>query len=240
MSCAVGSTWPSGGRRSTHSCVAVADGVREVRAAARDQRRVQRRRRSRPRRARRTTARRRSRSTPGGVVASRARETTERTCGPESSRARSASRDCGVRGRDGLAVAAGVAGDAADGHVDAEAGGGALFLGLAAPEAVLAVLAGPVAALDAAPGTRGTRRGPAPRARRGPRGARRPARRTARVWPSHAASSVQVSGPVKIRLETVSAAMGSSCERVSSGDSMGRSPGAGGGTPAPRARRRTI
>ena len=68
------------------------------------------------------------------------------------------------RGCDGLAVAARVAGDAADGHVDAEAGGGALFFGLAAPEAVLAVLAGPVAALDAAPGTRGTRRGPAPRA----------------------------------------------------------------------------
>ena len=52
------------------------------------------------------------------------------------------------RGCDGLAVAAGVAGDAADGHVDPEAGGGALFFGLAAPEAVLAVLAGPVAALE--------------------------------------------------------------------------------------------
>ena len=67
-------------------------------------------------------------------------------------RTRSVDRRCqatrGVRGADRLAVALGVAGDPADGHVDAEAGGGALLLGLAAPEAVLAVLAGPVAAVD--------------------------------------------------------------------------------------------
>ena len=55
---------------------------------------------------------------------------------------------------DGLAVAAGVAGDPTDGHVDAEAGGGALFFGLATPEAVLAVLAGPVAASVQRAGTR--------------------------------------------------------------------------------------
>ena len=57
---------------------------------------------------------------------------------------------CVLAGVDGLAVAAGVAGDPADGHVDAEAGGGALFFGLATPEAVLAVLARPVAAVGAA------------------------------------------------------------------------------------------
>src|SRR5262249_14772824 len=43
-------------------------------------------------------------------------------------------------------VALRVAGDAADRHVDPVAGGGALLLGLAAPEPVLAVLTGPVAA----------------------------------------------------------------------------------------------
>ena len=48
---------------------------------------------------------------------------------------------------DGLAVATRVAGDPTDRHVDAESGGGALFFGLGAPEAVLPVLAGPIAAL---------------------------------------------------------------------------------------------
>src|SRR5688500_18784186 len=49
---------------------------------------------------------------------------------------------------DGAAVALRVAGDPADGHVDPEPGGGALLLGLAAPEPVLTVLACPVAALE--------------------------------------------------------------------------------------------
>src|SRR5690349_10158012 len=49
-------------------------------------------------------------------------------------------------GLDGRAVALGVAGDAPDGHVDAVPGGGALLFGLATPEAVLAVLARPLAA----------------------------------------------------------------------------------------------
>src|SRR6266511_2102199 len=46
----------------------------------------------------------------------------------------------------------------ADGHVDAVPGGGALFLGLGAPEAVLPVLARPVAALphDGTRGAHGT------------------------------------------------------------------------------------
>ena len=52
----------------------------------------------------------------------------------------------GGAGLDGGAVALGVTGDASDGHVDAEPGGGALLFGLATPEAVLAVLAGPLAA----------------------------------------------------------------------------------------------
>ncbi len=41
-----------------------------------------------------------------------------------------------------------VAGNPADRHVDPEAGRGAVFLRLAAPESVLAVLTGPVAAVD--------------------------------------------------------------------------------------------
>src|SRR5262245_28879469 len=48
---------------------------------------------------------------------------------------------------DGFAGAARVAGDAPDGHVDAIAGCGAFLFGLPAPEAVLAVLASPAAAL---------------------------------------------------------------------------------------------
>jgi hypothetical protein len=48
----------------------------------------------------------------------------------------------------GAAIASRVAGDAADGHIDSEAGGGAFLFGLAAPEAVLALLAGPHAAPD--------------------------------------------------------------------------------------------
>ena len=47
-----------------------------------------------------------------------------------------------------MAFAAGVAGDPADGHVDPESGRGAVLFRLAAPEAVLAVLACPVAAVD--------------------------------------------------------------------------------------------
>ena len=120
----------------------------------------------------------RSRSTPGGVSVIAPEVTDASACDAIAGYAMRAWRGC-----DGLAVAAGVAGDATDGHVDAEAGGGALFLGLAAPEAVLAVLAGPVAALDERRARRGRRRGPAPRARRGPRGARRRARRTGAVWP---------------------------------------------------------
>src|SRR6185312_16173250 len=54
--------------------------------------------------------------------------------------------DAGRAGLDGSPVALGVPGDAADGHVDAVPGGGALLFGLATPEAVLAVLAGPLAA----------------------------------------------------------------------------------------------
>src|SRR5581483_1007746 len=54
--------------------------------------------------------------------------------------------DAGLAGLDGLAVALRVAGDAADGHVDAEARGGALLLRLPAPEAVLPVLTRPLAA----------------------------------------------------------------------------------------------
>src|SRR5437588_3890055 len=49
-------------------------------------------------------------------------------------------------GLDGLPLAPGVPGDPAHRHLDAEAGGGALLLGLAAPEAVLTVVAGPRAA----------------------------------------------------------------------------------------------
>src|SRR6185295_844432 len=49
-------------------------------------------------------------------------------------------------GLDGGAVPLGISGDAADGHVDAVAGGGALLFRLATPEAVLAVLTGPLAA----------------------------------------------------------------------------------------------
>ena len=113
-------------------------------------------------------------------------------------------------GRGGAATgwpSPGVPGDPTDGHVDAEAGGGALFFGLAAPEAVLAVLACPVAALDerrarAADGAglrlaHGAGLGPLaggseeqPRLARG----RRPRRSTC-------------SGPVKMRFATVSAAM---------------------------------
>ena len=51
--------------------------------------------------------------------------------------------DAGFAGRDRLAVAARVAGNAADRHVDPEAGGGAVLFGLATPEAVLTVLASP-------------------------------------------------------------------------------------------------
>ena len=60
--------------------------------------------------------------------------------------ARPGSRNPRRAGLDGGAVALGVPGDTADGHVDAVTGGGALFFGLATPVAVLAVLTGPLPA----------------------------------------------------------------------------------------------
>ena len=146
----------------------VADRVREVRAAARDQRRVQRRA------GRAFDVRGEPRPQAIEIDTGRSLRHGRETTDCESRRVLRAA--C-VAGLHGLAVAAGVAGDAADGHVDPEAGGGALFLRLAAPEAVLAVLAGPVAAVDERRARRGTRRGPAPRGWPGPRGARRRARR---------------------------------------------------------------
>src|SRR3954470_1347204 len=56
-------------------------------------------------------------------------------------------RDARLARADGLAVAPRVAGDAADRHVDAVPRGGALFFGLATPEAVLTLLTRPFAAL---------------------------------------------------------------------------------------------
>ena len=114
----------------------------------------------------------------------------------------------GVRGCDGLAVATRVAGDATDGHVDAEAGGGALFFGLAAPEAVLAVLAGPVAALEQRRALAADRRGPCASrttraSGRSPAGAKNSSRLALRRRLRRSRSS----GPVKISVETVSAAM---------------------------------
>src|SRR4051812_41387451 len=65
---------------------------------------------------------------------------------PSGGGAPGALRDPGRARGDRVAVALGVARDPTDGHVDAETGGGALLLGLATPEAVLAVLPRPVAA----------------------------------------------------------------------------------------------
>ena len=182
MSCAVGSTWPSGGRRSTHSLRAVADGVREVRAAARDERRGAAAPPVAPSTCAANHGRRRSRSTPGGVSVTAGRLQIRRSVAGLVRRGCAATR-CGTRGRDGLAVAARVAGDPADGHVDAEAGGGALLFGLARPRSRTRGARGPSRGTRAAPGTRGRPRGPATRARRGPRDARRRARRTGASGP---------------------------------------------------------
>ena len=144
-----------------------------------------------------------------------------------------ASGDAGRAGLHGRAVALGVAGDPADGHVDAEAGGGALLFGLATPEAVLAVLACPLAARRRARRSCCRRRGPWPRGRRGSRAARRPGRRTGRSGLGTPPSPVQVSGPVKIRFETVSTATDTMRRPPVSARKCGRS-GSRWGEPAPR------
>ena len=96
------------------------------------------------------------------------------------SRTGSRFRRCGSsRGRDGCAVAARVPGDPADGHVDTEAGGGALFFRLATPEAVLAVLACPARGTRERRRTCGRRRGRWLHARPGPRAVPPEVRRTA-------------------------------------------------------------
>src|SRR4029450_11969339 len=73
-------------------------------------------------------------------------------------RQRDASGDAGSAGPYGAAGTLRVARRPTDGHVDADPGGGALFLRLTAPEAVLPVLARPVAALphDGTRGAHGT------------------------------------------------------------------------------------
>ena len=133
-------------RPAQHPLVrAVADRVREVRATARDERR----RAAAPPVAPvdvRGEPRSQSFEVDPGRRVGHGREVTDPTSDAAEARSRRLRR-CGTRGRDGLAVAARVAGDPTDGHVDAESRGGALLFGLAAPEAVLAVLAGPVAAL---------------------------------------------------------------------------------------------
>ena len=145
MSCAVGSTWPSGGRRSTHSWVAspieyvrferppeISDACSGASVAPSTLRRE-----PRPQAIEIDTGR--SLRHGPETTDRRSRATAPRTSGL---------RAAGVARLHRPAVAAGVAGDATDGHVDAEAGRGALFFGLAAPEAVLAVLARPGPALD--------------------------------------------------------------------------------------------
>ena len=209
MSCAVGSTCPSGGRRSTHSCVPSRDRVREVRAAARDQRRRAAARRRAPATCAANYGRSRVEIDTSGVVALR-----RAWCswGPAGGPERRPVRSGDPRGArlHGLAVALGVAGDPADGHVDAEAGRGALLFGLAAPEAVLAVLAGPVAAVDEDGALRQTARALLSRTTRA--SGRSPAgAKNSSVRPSQAASSVQDRGPVKIRFESVSIAMTNPC-----------------------------
>src|SRR5262245_17832956 len=149
MSCAVGRTCPSGGRRNTQrfesSPIAYVrfDRPPEINVAV-----------SAPPVVPATFAanhgRSRSRSTPGGasVTGRRLQTSGPAGAGPENEeRERVVLRDARCTRRDRLAVAAGVARDAPDGHVDAEPGGGALFFGLRAPEAVLAIRTGPLAAL---------------------------------------------------------------------------------------------
>ena len=82
-----------------------------------------------------------------------------------------------------LPLATRVPGDAADRHLDAETGGSTLFLGLAAPEAVLTVVAGPAPARPTSPGRRGRSSGLWPRGPRVPRGVRREGQRRRRVCP---------------------------------------------------------
>src|SRR5918994_5883249 len=81
-----------------------------------------------------------SRSTPSGPPVATPRSLCGAPCG-------AASGDAGGAGLYGAAGALRVTRHAAHGHVDTEAGGGALLLGLATPEAVLAVLTCPVATL---------------------------------------------------------------------------------------------
>ena len=117
--------------------------------------------------------------------------------------------DAGFAGCDGLAGASRVAGNAAHRHVDPEAGGGAVLLGLAAPEAVLAVLASPAPAGVHDRAGRADRPGPGLPEEAGlgsfPRGCEEQFR-----LPGARRSAVQVRGPVKSRLETVSTATVSS------------------------------
>src|SRR5262245_4775083 len=137
MSCAVGSTWPRGGRRSTHSCspspmtyvrfdrppaINSADSARPAAPSTWSAKKP----------------RNESRSTPSGppVVTGAAY-----ACGSKRSG------DAGGARSHGTAGALRVARHAADRHVDPEPGRSPLFLRLAAPEAVLAVLARPVAAV---------------------------------------------------------------------------------------------
>ena len=171
----------------------VGDRVGEVRAPAGDKRRS-----SGPPLAPSTCAANdgssRSRSTPCGV------SVTRRTL--RSTR-------CGRLERprcDRLAVAAGVPGNPTDGHVDAETGSGALFFGLATPEP--STRGDPVPIHD----TGAARRSPGRRCGLAPRGPRASGRspggaKNKRLCPWQDASEVQVSGPVKTKLETVSAAM---------------------------------
>src|SRR6478609_2639787 len=122
MSCAVGRTCPSGGRRSTHSCVASPieyvrfdrpPEISEACSGAPDA----------PSTFAANHGRSRSRSTPGGVSATGGRLQKRYL------------RAAGVTRLDGLTVTAGVARDPAHRHVDSEAGRGAVLLGLATPEA---------------------------------------------------------------------------------------------------------
>ncbi len=119
--------------------VPVVDRVGEVRAAAGDQRRRQ------LAAGRTVDVRGEPRSQPFEIDTGRRVRHGPEVTYLRARRSGSATR-CGTRGGDGLAVAPRVTGDAADRHVDAESRGGALFFGLGAPEAVLPVLAGPVAA----------------------------------------------------------------------------------------------
>ena len=208
MSCAVGSTWPSGGRRSTHSCVAVRDRVGEVRAAAGDQRRRAAARRSRRRRARRTTAavgRDRhpaasSRHAGRGHGACRASGPS--SCGARTSRTRAVGRrlrDAGLAGRRACRCPAG---SGRRGRRACRRGSRRRRAPLRTrrPRSRTRGARGPSRGTRSGPGTRGRRTGPcasrtARASGRSPGGAK-----NSRLCPSQAASSVHVSGPVKIRV----------------------------------------